>query len=200
MEMLEMTFDQIDLSPDSLKQVAKQVKIEAELNELKIKVEKLTVRSEIEELDLSDEIEKIDKELTRLKAEKEKNQPQGEHPIFELVQKQNILEERLKKLDEKKSQIQPTVYDSLKNEYLSEKQSISLQIKNTVEKLNEIRQAASKGGQSLKYSIEELSVRKEIEEIPDDIFQKQLDDLQTEFMQSEELITAVDFLLKMVQR
>jgi hypothetical protein len=195
-----MTFDQIDLSPDSLKQVAKQVKIEAELNELKVKVEKLIVRSEIEDLDLSDEIEKLNKELTRLKTEKEKNQSKGEHPIFELVQKQTVLGERLKKLNEKKSQIQPAVYDSLKNEYLSEKESISLQIENTIKKLKEIKQAASKGGQSLKYSIEELSVRKEIEEIPDDLFQKQLNDLEAEFSQSEELITAVDFLLTMVRR
>ena len=116
-EMLEMTLNQIDLSPDSLKQVAKQVKIEAELNELKVKVEKLTVRSEIEDLDLSDEIEKLNKELIRLKTEKEKHQSKGEHPIFELVQKQTVLEERVKKLNKKKSQIQPAVYDSLKNEY-----------------------------------------------------------------------------------
>ncbi|MFX0086962.1 MAG: hypothetical protein ACFFAU_14995 [Candidatus Hodarchaeota archaeon] len=195
-----MTFDQIDLSPDSLKQVAKQVKIEEELNKLKIKVEKLIVRSEIEGLDLSDEIEKLQQELTQLKTEKDKSQSKGEHPIFELIKKQSVLEERIKKLNEKKSQIQPTVYDSLKNEYLSEKKTTSLQIENTIKKLKEIKQSASKGGQTLKYSIEELSVRKEIEEIPDEIFQKQLNDLEKEFKQSEELITAVDFLLKMVQR
>jgi len=51
----------------------------------------------------------------------------------------------------------------------------------------------------LNYSIEELTVRKEIEGIPDDNFQKQIDDLKNEFAQSEELISAVDFLLKMVQ-
>ncbi|MHA2304648.1 MAG: hypothetical protein ACXACU_04585 [Candidatus Hodarchaeales archaeon] len=194
-----MTSNQIDLSPESLKRVAKQVKINAELKELEIKVEKLKIRSEIEDLDISSELEQFNDELTRLKNEKEKNQLDGQHPIFELVQKQNIMQERLKKLNEKKSQIQPAVYKSLKDEYLGEKEEISLYIKETITKLKEIKKAASKGGQTLKYSIEELSVRKEIEEIPDDVFQKQINDLKAEYSQSEELITAVNFLLKMVR-
>jgi hypothetical protein len=194
-----MTSNQIDLSPESLKRVAKQVKINAELKELEIKVEKLKIRSEIEDLDISSELEQFNNDLTRLKSEKEKNQLDGQHPIFELVQKQNIMQERLKKLNEKKNQIQPAVYKSLKNEYLGEKEEISLYIKETITKLKEIKKAASKGGQTLKYSIEELSVRKEIEEIPDDVFQKQINDLKAEYSQSEELITAVNFLLKMVR-
>lgn len=197
--MIEIPSTQIDLSPDSLKRVAKQVKIEVSLNELKIKVEKLTVRSEVEEIDLSDEIEKLNQELIRLKAEKKKNQSEAVHPIFELVQKQTVLQERLRKLNGKKSQIQPAVYDSLKNEYMGEKEVITSQINDTIKKLKEIRQAASKGGKSLNYSIEELTVRKEIEGIPDEKFKKQIDDLKKEFSQSEELISAVDFLLKMVQ-
>ncbi len=198
-EILEMTSNQIDLSPESLKRVAKQVKINAELKELEIKVEKLKIRSEIEDLDISDELEQLNIDLTRLNNEKEKNQPDGQHPISELVQKQKIIQERLKKLNEKKSQIQPAVYKSLKNEYLGEKEELSLYIDETILKLKEIKRSASKGGQTLKYSIEEFSVRKEIEQIPDDEFQRQIDDLKAEYSQSEELITAVDFLLKMVR-
>lgn len=197
--MIEITSDQIDLSPDSLKMVAKQVKIEANLKELKIKVEKLTVRSEVEEVDLSDEVEKLNNELNRLKAEKEKNQSEAVHPIFELVQKQTVIQERLRKLSEKKETIQDAVYDSLKNEYMGEKEFITSQINDTINKLKEIRKAASKGGKSLKYSIEELNVRKEIEGIPEDKVKKQINDLKNEFAQSEELISAVDFLLKMVR-
>lgn len=194
-----MTTDQLDISPDSLKKVAKRVKIEEELKKLKIKVEKLKIRSEIEEIDVSNEINTLDQEIRMLT---EANEKLGslENPFLDLLTQQKKSRKRLNKLEKKKGEIQTSVYESLKSEYLGEKEVITKQIKQATDQLREIKQGASKGAHSLKYSIEELSVRKEIEEIPEEIFDQQISNLKSELVQSEELQEAVDFLLEMVRK
>jgi archaellum component FlaC len=194
-----MTTDQIDISPDSLKKVAKRLKIEEELKKLKIKVEKLKIRSEIEEIDVSNEINPLEQEIKRLIEDQEKF-GSIENPFLDLLTQQKNSVERLNKLEKKKGEIQTSVYESLKNEYLGEKEVITNQIKQAIDQLREIKQGASKGAHSLKYSIEELSVRKEIEEIPEDVFNEQISNLKSELVQSEELQEAVDFLLEMVSK
>ncbi|MFX1286754.1 MAG: hypothetical protein ACFFB5_24160 [Promethearchaeota archaeon] len=193
-----MTTEKMDINPDSLKQVAKKVKLEEELKKLKLKSEKLKVRAEIEEIDVSEDIKKLDQDIMKLSEEREKH-GSLEHPFLDLIDKQTKLQERLMKLEEKKGEIQATVYESLKNEYLGEKEAITQQINQAIEQLRKMKQGASKGAQSLKYSIEELSVRKEIEEIPEDIYNERISNLKSELEQSDELKEAVDFLLKMVR-
>lgn len=197
-ETLTMTANQMDISPESLKKVVKRIKIEEELKKLEIKIEKLKTRAEIEESDFSEEIKELDQMIAELIKDKEKY-GSLEHPIFDLVNKQTILLKRIKKLEEKKPGIQISVYDSLKNEYLGEKEVITQQINQIVEQLRELKQGASKGARSLKYSIEELSIRKEIEEIPEDIFNQRISDLKNELTQSEDLLSASKFLLEMVR-
>ncbi|MHA2243785.1 MAG: hypothetical protein ACXADY_02330 [Candidatus Hodarchaeales archaeon] len=194
-----MTTEQMNISPDSLKKVAKRIKIEEELKKLKNKAEKLKIRTEIEEIDFSEEINKLDQEITKLVRDKEKL-GSLEHPFLDLLNTLEKLQKRLGKLEKKKSEIQASVYESLKNEYLGEKETIANKINETTDRLKEIKQGASKGTQSLRYSIEELSVRKEIEEIPEDIYNQQISNLKSELAQSEELNDAVDFLLEMVRK
>lgn len=188
----------MDISPETLKKVVKRVKIEEELRKLEKKIEKLKLRAEIEESDFSKEINELDHTIAKLIKDKEKYRSL-EHPIFDLINKQKILQKRIKKLEKKKTGIQTSVYESLKNEYLGEKEAITQQITQIVEQLRELKQGASKGARSLKYSIEELSVRKEIEEIPEDIFNQRISDLKSELAQSEELLSAATFLLEMVR-
>ena len=194
-----MATKDIDLSPDSLRKIAKRAKIDEELKKLELKVEKLKVRAEIEGIDISDKIKEINQEIERLKKEREEF-GSYKHPFLELIQKQKLLHDRLEKLDGKKAQIQESVYESLKNEYLGEKEALVQQIDQLIAQLKEIREGAAKGAQSLKYSLEELSVRKEIEEIPKEIYNERISNLKAEMTQSEELKTAVDFLLEMVKR
>ncbi len=193
-----MATEDIDLSPDSLRKIAKRAKIDEELKKLELDAEKSKVRAEIEGIDISDKIKEINQEIERLKKEREKF-GSYKHPFLELIQKQKQLHNRLEKLEGKKDQIQESVYDSLKNEYLGEKEALVQQIDQTISQLKEIKEGAAKGAQSLKYSLEELSVRKEIEEIPEEIFNERISNLKAEMTQSEELKTAVDFLLKMVK-
>ncbi|MHA2202819.1 MAG: hypothetical protein ACW991_03945 [Candidatus Hodarchaeales archaeon] len=193
-----MTTNQMDTSPETLKKVVKRVKIEEELKKLEKKIEKLKIRAEIEESDFSKEINELDQTIAKLIKDKEKYSSL-EHPIFDLINQQKILQKRILKLEKKKTGIQTSVYESLKNEYLGEKEAITQQITQIVEQLRELKQGASKGARSLKYSIEELSVRKEIEEIPEDIFNQRISDLKSELAQSEELLSAAKFLLEMVR-
>lgn len=194
-----MTTNEIDLSPDSLRKVAKKVKIEQDIKKLKVKTEELKVRSEIEEIDVSDEITKLELEINDLTKAKKEFQAFN-HPFLELFQKQKVLQKRLKKLEDKKGQIQISVYESLRKEYQEEIESIMQQINQTNTQLREIKQRASNGAQSLKYSLEELSVRKEIEEIPEDTYKKLRAELESELTQSRELEIAIDFLLEMVKK
>lgn len=194
-----MTTNQLDISPDSIKKVAKRLKIEEELKKLKIKIEKLKIRSEIEEIDVSNEINTLDQEINKLTEDKEKL-GSIENPFLDLLTQQKKSLKRLNKLEKKKGEIQTSVYESLKNEYLGEKEVITKQINQATDQLREIKQGASKGAHSLKYSIEELSVRKEIEEIPEELFNQQISNLKSELVQSEELQGAVDFLLEMVRK
>ena len=195
--ILEMTTNEIDISPESLKKVVKKIKIEEDLKKLEKKKEKLKIRAEIEESDFSEEINELDLKIAELIKEKEQYGTL-EHPFFDLVKKQKILQERIKKLEDKRPAIQNSVYDSLKNEYLGEKEAVTQQINQVMGQLKELNRGASKGAQSLKYSIEELTVRKEIEEIPEDVFNQRISDLKNELTQSEELLSATKFLLEMV--
>ncbi|MFX0182812.1 MAG: hypothetical protein ACFE95_06975 [Candidatus Hodarchaeota archaeon] len=194
-----MTVNEIDLSPESLKKVAKKARLEITLKELILKHEKLKIRSEIESIDLSGEISELDQEINNLKKEEEEY-ASSEHPVLELIQKQTAVQERLKKLNEKKGQVSPAVFESLKNEYLGEKEAITRQIDQTIVQLKKLRQDASKGTESLKYAIEELAVRKDIEDMPDDDFNERISNLKSEMAQSEELLTAVSFLLELVEK
>ena len=198
METLEMTTNQLDISPESLKKVVKRIKIEEELKKLETKKEKLKVRAEIEGSNFSEEINELDQKIVELIEEKEKFGTL-EHPIIDLAKKQKTLQERIRKLEEKRSTIQNSVYESLRNEYMEEKEAVTQQINQVMDQLKELKNGASKGAQSLKYSIEELSVRKEIEEIPEDIFNQRISDLKNELAQSEELLSATKFLLEMVR-
>ena len=193
-----MTTDQLDISPESLKKVVKRIKIEEELKKLETKKEKLKVRAEIEESDFSEEINELEQKIAELIEEKEKFGTL-KHPIFNLAKKQKTVQKRIRKLEEKRATIQNSVYESLKNEYMGEKEAVTQKINQVMDQLKELKHGASKGAQSLKYSIEELSVRKEIEGIPEDIFNQRISDLKNELAQSEELLSATKFLLEMVR-
>jgi hypothetical protein len=194
-----MTTNEIDLSPESLKKVAKKARLEMMLKELVLKHEKLKIRSEIESIDVSGELSELDQEINNLKKEEEEY-ASSEHPVLELIQKQTAVRKRLKKLNEKKGQVSPAVFESLKNEYLGEKETITRQIDQTIVQLKKLRQDASKGTEALKYAVEELSVRKDIEDMPDDDYNERISSLKSEMAQSEELLTAVSFLLELVEK
>ena len=66
-----MATNDIDLSPDSLRKIAKRAKIDEELKELEIKAERLKVRAEIEGIDISEKTKEVNQEIERLKKEKE---------------------------------------------------------------------------------------------------------------------------------
>jgi len=193
-----MTPNQIDLSPESLKKVGKKIKLDGRLKELNLRIEKLKIRSEIEGSDLSEEINKFHKEIEYLKQENEQYNSYN-HPLIDLFQKQKKVEKKLKKLEEKRNQIQPSIYESLKSEYIEEKTTISNNISETIIQLKKIERDASKGTQTMKYAIEELSVRKDIEEIPENEFNEQISNLKQELSQSEELNAAVRILLELVE-
>ncbi len=193
-----MAINQLDFSPESLIKATKKAQLKEALKKLEIQFEKLKVRSEIEGIDFSEDLGKMEKEISNLKDEGV-NYESYEHPILTLKQNYANIEERLRKLNEKKGKIQESVYNSLKNEYLSEKEALTRQLDQTKTQLKKIQKEASKGTQSLKYGIEELSIRKDIEEIPDDVFEERLANLNSQIAQSEELMTAVTFLLNLVE-
>jgi len=190
------TPNQVDLSPDSIIQLAQDIKRASNLRALELRKEKLEVRAELEGLEVAEELEKVNKELTE---HKEQQTDSTNNWLLELIQKKSIFDSRLQKLAEKRSHIQDSVFQALETEYKEEKQVVDQQLVEIKSQLQQTARSASKGKKSLEYALEELEVRKDIEDIPEDQFQKQRDELKKELAQSEALQVATTVILNQVE-
>ncbi|MFW9779647.1 MAG: hypothetical protein ACFFE8_12395 [Candidatus Heimdallarchaeota archaeon] len=190
------TSDQVDLSPDSIIQLAQDIQQASKLRALELQKEKLQLRAELEGLEVAEELKKVTKDLEALKEKQTEN---TNNWLLELIQKKSVFDTRLQKLAEKRGQIQDSVFNALEAEYKEEKQVIDQQLIDIKAKLRQMVADASKGKKSLTYAIEELEVRKEIEGIPDEEFQKRGDELKKELAQSEALQEASKVILEQVE-
>ncbi|MFW9853831.1 MAG: hypothetical protein ACFFFG_02130 [Candidatus Thorarchaeota archaeon] len=190
------TSNQVDLSPNAIIQLAQDIQQASKLRALELQKEKLQVRAELEGLEVADELEKVIQELEALKEQQTKT---TNNWLLELIQKKSVFDTRLQKLTEKRGQIQDSVFSALETEYKEEKQAIDQQLMSIKAKLRQMVADASKGKKSLTYAIEELEVRKEIEDIPDEEFQKRRNELKEELAQSEALQEACNLILEQVE-
>lgn len=193
-----MTSNQVDLSSDSIIQLAQDIKRARNLRALELRKEKLQVRAELEGLEVAEELEKANKDLTELKEQQTEVPPPAQF-LLELIQKKAIFGFRLQKLAEKRGNIQESVFQALETEYKEEKQVIDQKLVEIKGQLQQIARDASKGKKTLAYAIEELEVRKDIENIPEEKFQKRRDELKIELAQSEALQEAVTIILERVE-
>ncbi|MHA1226292.1 MAG: hypothetical protein ACTSPV_06070 [Candidatus Hodarchaeales archaeon] len=153
---------------------------------------------EIEELDCNEEIKELDGKIVEL--EKKLEQISGSTLLMkDIIQRQNKLLENLERLEEKRSSISGDIYISLKQEYLEGIEKISEQIANIQFYLTRLLKEKKADIKSLKLSLEKLVLRKEIEEMPEEIYRKEHDQLKKDLEDAELLSRAIEYLLSVVE-
>jgi hypothetical protein len=193
-----MTLNLKDLAPDVIISIAEQIKSEQLLQKLQEEHEMLSVRSEIEGIDNKEEINRIASEISKLK-ENEVEISNDSGFLTKIYPQQSQIKKRLEKLEKRRTTIQQEVYQSLKDEYLSELNSVTEHLNTAIKQLEITRQQTQPLIQVLKFQIEELAVRKEVEDLSDDNFDKKNSHLQTELNEKEKFLSAVEYLLLQVK-
>jgi len=193
-----MSLNLKDLTPDVIISMAEQIKSEQLLLQLQEKHEMLSIRSEIEGTDNKEELDSVTNEISKLKEKKVETSKDSGF-LTKIYPKQSQIKKRLEKLEQRRSTIQHEVYQSLKDEYLSELNVVSEQLNTVVKQLEISRQQIQPLIQVLKFQIEEFAVRKEIEDLPDDEFNKKNSQLEAELDEKEKFLSAVEYLLQQVR-
>jgi len=192
-----MSLNLKDLTSDVIISIAEQIKSGQLLQKLQEEHEILSIRSEIEGTDNKAEISRISNQISELKEEKVEISKDSVF-LTEIYPKQSQIKKRLEKLEQRRSNIQQEVYQSLKDEYLSELNFVSEQLDTALKQLEITRQQILPLIQVSKFQIEELGVRQDVEDLTDDEFDKKNSQLKAELLKNEEFLSAIEYLLLQV--
>ncbi|MHA1993531.1 MAG: hypothetical protein ACW97Z_03255 [Candidatus Hodarchaeales archaeon] len=187
-----------DLTPDAIIQLVEQFRSENRLSMLQEEHELLLVKSEIEGISKQAEIEKLETEISSIKRQNSETNSKT-NLLIENFRSQTILKERLEKLEQKRNTIQTEVYQALKDEYLTELNKLTENLGVFLKKLEIARQQTQPLIQVLNFQLEELAVRKEVEDLSEDDFNARNTELKTDLERKMNYLSALDFILKQVK-
>jgi chromosome segregation ATPase len=187
-----------NLTAESIISLAEYLKNKQLLNTLEQEYELLSVRSEIENLDNKARLKELKEKISELK-EKSTTIPES-ISLFENFDKQKILSERLDKLENKRDSIQEEVYLALKNEYLSELTDLNKEVQLLVKHLEIRREQTKPVIQVLNFQVEEMQIRKEIEDLSEEDFQAKINKLNQELQEKKQEEESIDIILQQVKK
>jgi hypothetical protein len=193
---LSLNFE--DLTPDAIIQLVEQFRSENRLSMLQEEHELLLVKSEIEGISKQAEIEKLETEISSIKRQNSETNSKT-NLLIENFRSQTILKERLEKLEQKRNTIQTEVYQALKDEYLTELNKLTENLGVFLKKLEIARQQTQPLIQVLNFQLEELAVRKEVEDLSEDDYNARNTELKTDLERKMNYLSALDFILKQVK-
>lgn len=193
-----MPNDNSNLAPNDIIRLAKQMKTDQLLQKLQHDRELLVTRSEIEGIDNQQEISKLEKEISQLQRQ-QKDHKSDSGFIQENFKKQVILKERLSTLEQKRETVQLEVYQSLKDEYESELKELTNKLDSILKQIEISRQQTQPLIQVLKYRMEELSVRKDVENIPEEEFTERKKKLELESDEKMKYLAALEYIVQQVK-
>ncbi len=193
-----MPNDNSNLAPNDIIRLAKQMKTDQLLQKLQHDRELLVTRSEIEGIDNQQEISKLEKEISQLQRQ-QKDHKSDSGFIQENFKKQIILKERLSTLERKRETVQLEVYQSLKDEYKSELKELTNKLDSILKQIEISRQQTQPLIQVLKYRMEELSVRKDVENIPEEEFTERKKKLELESDEKMKYLAALEYIVQQVK-
>ena len=196
MKILPLTIK--NLNSESIISLAKYLKDNHLLTTLEQEFEMLSLRSEIENVDNTAKLNELKIKISKLKEETQ-NKPES-NTLFEKFDKQKIISERLEKLEKKRDSIKEEVYTGLKDEYLLELRDLNKETKSLVKQMEVTREQTKPIIQVLSFQIEEMHVRKEIENLSEEHFQAKIKELDQELNEKKQVEEALDFILKQVKR
>ncbi|MHA2389568.1 MAG: hypothetical protein ACXACW_12685, partial [Candidatus Hodarchaeales archaeon] len=91
------------------------------------------------------------------------------------------------------------VYQALKDEYLTELNKLTENLGVFLKKLEIARQQTQPLIQVLNFQLEELAVRKEVEDLSEDDYNARNTELKTDLERKMNYLSALDFILKQVK-
>ncbi|PWI49457.1 hypothetical protein CEE45_01310 [Candidatus Heimdallarchaeota archaeon B3_Heim] len=188
-----------DLTPDAIIKLVEQFKSESRVSKLQEEHELLLVKEEIEGIDKQAEIKKLKQEISSLKRQKSGSSDET-NLLIENFENQTILKERLEKLNQKRKTIQVEVYQALKDEYLTELNKLTQDLSVFLKKMEIARQQTQPLIQVLKFQIEELAVRRDVEELSEDDFNARDKELKSDLENKTNFLSALEFILKQVKK
>jgi hypothetical protein len=193
-----MATENRDLNPKDIIGLMKLMIAEQKLQKLQHDLETLIVRSELEGINNREEISRIETEISQLQNQQKENEPES-GIIQNNFKKQELLKERLSKLEQKRETVQPEVYQSLKEEYEQELQEINRNLDLILKQMEIARQQTQPLIQVLNYQLEELIVRKDIENIADGEFSERKKQIEDELDEKKDYLAALEYILQQVK-
>jgi len=172
--------------------------LDEQLKPLNMKLEELRAKKEVGELSddeyLSESARLEDvKFILAVTTEKKDVEPLR---IYSLIPEEREAAERLDKLENifKMNKISATTYSKLKREYSEKLQSLRKELAHERQKLDTWRKILEKKVNNATISLEELLVRHEIGEIPDDEYARKNSELDAKKKELENCITLINHL------
>ena len=191
--MKTLPFTIKNLNAESIISLAKYLKSNHLLTTLNQEYEMLSLRSEIENVDNKARLNELQIQISKLEEESQ-NKPESSS-LFENFDKQKIISERLEKLEKKRNSIKDEVYIGLRDEYLLELNDLNNEIESLVKQMEISREQTKPIIQVLSFQIEEMHVRKEIENLSEEYFQAKIKELNQEL--NETALTKMFWLMKL---
>ncbi len=176
-------------------------KLDAQLKPLDLKLEELSVKREVGELTEEEYLsESANLEDMKKTLEKELSKKKDVKPLlmYALISDEQNASDRLNKLENifEENKISQTTYSKLKREYSEKLQAIRHELAYERQKMNKWKKILEKMEKNTKTLLEELLVRYEIGELPEDEYISKKSDLEAKRKDLENSLTLINFLLK----
>ena len=190
-------FNEIDSKQMKIfEKLSTKLALKAELKKINEEIDTLKVKEEIEEIDFSEEIESLSVRRQTLEEELQEEKDLTPDPkIIDARQKVQEIEERLRKLEGKKSSISETVYTRLKSEYVKQMTIIQESLDQEEKKIREYNKSSKAYLEKIDELQEELQVRHDVGDIPKKELNKKIKEIKIDKEKAKIVYTATQLLI-----
>lgn len=178
------------------KELINRLKIKKEIANIRLEIEKLGVREEIEEIELSKEKQEMENRLEILKEEGDFSELSKHYEVIRWKDEILGVRSRIKKLIEKKDSISAKVFEKLEEEYRAGLKKNSSKLKEAVKSIKTTQNSAHDFLSSFDDLREELKIRKDLKELSEEEFAKQVENIEKQKKKAESAFEITSLLLE----
>ncbi len=188
-----------------IQRTARLLELEPKIRNLSEKIEILKVRQEIESTDFTVDLKALQEEMNKLNSEKNtltqdfSSDETLKHPALKYFDESRILRERISKLEEKRSDISPNVFQNLLSEYQEQLGTSEENFSQGLEALRSLYSDVKTNKEQLGETFEEIKVRNQLGEIDDETFKKKTSEMSETQKKIENFLLNVSRILEFVQ-
>ncbi|MHA2362776.1 MAG: hypothetical protein ACXAC7_02380 [Candidatus Hodarchaeales archaeon] len=189
-------FDEIDTKQmEIFQKIATKLQLRSELKKIQEEIETLNIKGEIEGKDYSDEIQSLEVRNETLQEELEEESIVPDPIILNIRREVQEYEQRLQKLEEKKTGISEAVFSRLKTEYLDKKQKAKDTMILEEKKINKFNETARVYLREIDERKEELRVRASIGDITKEKLSEKLKLFKSDEIKAKIVLSATQLLI-----